>query len=201
MFQGKLAALKVFSAGCAAVVFGLFIWAHFVSANAAEKELSEAQIKKEFIDNCLASSDDKYDLYKHCIGKFTDACVDNPDKYEHVLEDISVGPYARNCTERESIWWSEIFKKNAEELKQNIRSYLKDKKIEHGLKTTLTVLSKRSPQECHYETVRWGFRDGSDLVNIAGLDMGFRCSRDINAEAAITIYLWNNQLKAVENIK
>ena len=169
-------------------------------AKSVSSQPSEGQIKKEFFEDCLASSNDKYELYAKCIGKFTGACTANPETYEHVMEDISVGPPARNCTERESIWWQELFQKNVKELDKNVHLYLKDKRILLALEKNFIALKKRSFQECHYETVRWGFRDGGDLVNIAGLDFGFRCNRNVNAENAVTVYLWNKHLKRMVNI-
>ena len=142
---------------------------------------------------CLATSRDKYTLYKDCIGKVTEACITNYDAYEEALTDISVGPPRRNCVERESIWWNELFKEYASKLQNRTTHATQDKRIINALNSDLSTLDKKPLNECGYETVRWGYRDNGDLVQIAGLDDEFRCIRDINAENAITVYLWSNQ--------
>lgn len=141
---------------------------------------------------CLAKSRDKYTLYKDCIGKVTEACITNYDAHEQDLADISVGPPRRNCVERESVWWNELFKEYASKLRNKTAQATQDKRIIDALNTNLSTLNKRPLNECGYETVRWGYREG-ELVQIAGLDDEFRCIRDINAENAITIYLWSIQ--------
>lgn len=159
------------------------------SFSAHASEVIDVKEMKE----CLATSRDKYTLYKDCIGKVTEACITNYNAYENALTDISVGPPRRNCVERESIWWDELFTEYASKLQNKTAQATQDKRIIDALSFNLSTLDKRPLNECGYETVRWGYRDESDLVQIAGLDDQFRCIRNINAENAITVYLWSKQ--------
>jgi hypothetical protein len=176
------------------------------AVHAEPAQLTEKEIRAQFFKGCIDSARDeneyynKYNAYKACIGKLTRACWENPETFEDALKDISVGPISRGCVEKESIEWANLFKSASQDLKENARLHLKDKRIVSALHETIAELEKRALRECDYVTVRWGYRDGSDLVNIAGLDDGFKCSRDMDAEAAITVYLWNKQLKAQEDI-
>lgn len=149
------------------------------------------QVKE--MKECLATSRDKYALYKDCIGKVTEACIADYDAYEQALTHISVGPPRRNCVERESIWWNDLFKEYSTKLIAKANQATQDKRIIDALNSDISKLDKRPLNECNYETVRYGYRDESDLVQIAGLDDRFRCIRDITAENAITVYLWSNQ--------
>lgn len=155
-----------------------------VSASAADK------INKQTLVDCLASSHNKYTLYHACIGKFVSACAANYDVYADELKDISVGPPIRNCMERESIWWNELFKHYSQELIQASRQRTTDAGIQETLAATLSDMKKRTDRECGYVSVRWGYRQGGQL-QIQGLDDQFKCMRDISAENAITVYLWN----------
>ncbi|PZP83933.1 MAG: hypothetical protein DI582_10040 [Azospirillum brasilense] len=140
------------------------------------------------MDDCLASSNDKYKLYETCIGKFTKACVVDSSAYAHVMKDISVGSTSRNCMEREAMWWDELFKEYSQELTQRTD----DQRIQDALKTTLASMGQRAVQECDYVTTRWGYRE-AERVQLQGLEDQFRCMRDISAENAITVYLWDEK--------
>lgn len=155
-------------------------------ANAADP------VRKQFLDDCLASANDKYILYQTCIGKFTDACITDASAYEDVLADIAVGSHSRNCMERESIWWDDLYKEQAKILTDRTAQRTEDKRIHDALKTTLAALEKKGVQECAYVTTRWGYRS-ADLVQLQGLEDQFRCVRDISAENAITVYLWGQR--------
>ncbi|PZP83641.1 MAG: hypothetical protein DI582_10615 [Azospirillum brasilense] len=147
-------------------------------------------VTKQSMMACLAASHDKYTLYQTCIGQFTDACAADYDAYTEALRDISVGPPTRNCIERESIWWGEIFKQYSQALTQATQQRTSDARVQKALVATLSDMDKRALRECGYVTTRWGYRQG-DLVQIQGLDDQFQCISDINAENAITVYLWS----------
>jgi hypothetical protein len=149
-------------------------------------------VRKQFLDYCLASADDKYTLYQTCIGKFTKACISDVSAYDNALADIAVGSHSRNCMERESIWWDELYKEQAKKLTKQTAQRTDDKRIRDALQTTLGSLQKKGAQECAYVTTRWGYRS-ADLVQLQGIEDQFRCVRDISAENAITVYLWSHQ--------
>jgi len=155
---------------------------------------------KEFFEDCLNSSNNKYELYNRCIGKFTNACIENPEKYESIVADLEVGTYSRNCIERESLWWTQVYKSQSKQLQKNAKSYLNDKRILNAVHSTLSALDTRHLKECRYVTTRWGYR-GDDLVQVQGINDQFSCIRDIEAENAINAWRWNNHLIKWKNIK
>lgn len=170
-------------------------------ASKAEQEATakaEAKIKKEFIEDCLATSNKKYELYRSCIGKFTKACIANPDAYENLRQEFSTG-VLHECTEVESKWWQEVYIANAEELKKNTQHYLEEKRISDALNASLSML-RMSGGGCDYSFVRNGFRDGpgdsGELPYPIGFEDNFRCIATTMGENAITVYLWNREFKA-----
>lgn len=175
-----------------------------LAASAKAATNVDTEFTKASIENCLQSSNKKYELYESCIGMFEKACIAHPNIYANKVKDITVGPHARACTEQESIWWSELFKDNSQKLQKNTQRHFNDERIARALESTITALGERTVRECGYMTTRWGYRNpDSDepLVNIQGLDDQFKCARDLEAENAITVYLWNKQLQARAGIK
>ena len=157
---------------------------------------AEQKIKKQFIEDCLSTSDDKYELYRNCIGKFANACTENSQVYADVMTDIGMGGVVPDCFEREEIWWHELFKQYADQLLQKV-NLQNDKEITETLETTIKTLDQRSVYECAYVSVRWGKSDVSPVRE--NVYDQFKCINSSNAEAAIMLYLWNKQLKILKD--
>jgi len=158
------------------------------AASNEKKSPSKGEIERNFFEGCLSSANsfDKYNLYKKCIGKFTNECTNNLEKYEDWLEDITVGPPNRDCIEMESQWWSKLFDKHAKEFRHKMHTIRTEKQIIDASEATLAGLKKRLRNECGYDSVSYG--EEGRLQNI---DESFICGRNIEAEIAINVYIMN----------
>ncbi len=152
------------------------------------------KVKKELMYDCLETSPDKYELYHKCIGKVFSACDSNFDAYEPLHRDIMVGNVEMTCNELESNLWSEIGEEAASNLTDRLTRVLADpqqesvgKDLLKSLKDDLMGLNNRFGSSC-------GYVSSLHPGGTQNMYNAFYCNRDISAENAITIYMWNKQL-------
>ena len=196
----------------------------FSDANASRIPLDEKEekIKKELFENCLASSTNKYDLYKKCIGNFSRICIENPEDY---VAGMAFSTSAENCAVAESVIWQHLFDELADKLRSNAKkrfTYIKlarrqlekERDAGHALpaltneerqKLIEPDATDKAAAKALNNTLRRLF-DGPDasckpsVVNwqmsryYSNVDL--ECLRDTSAEATITVYLWNKELEA-----
>ncbi|MEQ1788864.1 MAG: hypothetical protein ABL857_00320 [Rickettsiales bacterium] len=169
-------------------------FANSILAQELEQKANAEQLKKAFFEDCLETSKDKYELYKNCIGKFTKECIAHPEKYEDKLKGLAFANSYQNCALLEHNLWNEIFEKYSNDLQQKANDKLIGKR-KRELRTSLSSMSGRSIPVCNSMFTNWEEKSQGQKDN------ELECFRDVIAENAIMVYLWDNEFKIWENIK
>ena len=184
---------KILSLFLVMVIVAMNLSYNFANAADEEKSPSAKEIQRKFFEGCLSSRDSKYkysigykyDLYMKCIGKFSNECGNNIEKYADWLKDIDMGSDTLNCIELESQWWEKLLDKQTKELRRKVQPK-NDKEITEALEDTLAALKNRTKNnECNYGAVSEKEWNPTSLYGL------FSCTRDILAESVITAYILN----------
>ncbi len=166
---------------------------HALNDVASEKE---DQVRKQFTEDCLSTSNDKYELYHNCIGKFTQACITHPEFYQEIIDEykLAFSTIPPNCALAEKNWWLKLYEDYSDDLLIKARDKL-SKNRQNELEEYLVTIKNDISPLCDPLFTDWAETKHENAYNV------MKCLRDAQAEDVINVYLLNKNPKLLEDRK